>query len=361
MFFLFIVFLIPGLFFFAHDACAKKIFFLEKKMYRPFSREHYRVFRTDFFENELSRVKIEYEKSASAFKVLNPGYDQNNIVPYHSLDKQKSSYIVFVVDDEDNRYVVKQEKNGILKKQYQSVCETLSAFMAEKVGISAHYVRILPIGMSFPGKMVKNQTATLHTLVPGVTVRNLQDNEYEKLDIKQKNDLEAGLPFSEMGFNRRVIANMAMHPALPPIVALDTLIGNRDRNRSNLIYDKKTFYAIDMALIYDTYYDKVLLAKLACDQVALMIYNKEKFNQSELEALKSYRKTLIALVSYFTPKRIYTLMHKIAFDAGLKDNLFFSGEEVFDMIYEYKCKIKESDFYIKKLIDFLSVLINGEV
>jgi hypothetical protein len=319
----------------------------------------YRFIGADTFFNELSRIIIEYEKSADSFALLEPGYDLTKISIFKVLENQKNTYISFLIDPQGNKYVVKQERSNSLKKQLQSVCEALAAYMAEKVGVAAHYVRILPIGMEFIGKKITNQTATLHTFVPGVILREIPEEPFFSLHIKLKNDPAEGIPVTRMGLHKKLIARMSFHPALPRMVALDTFLGNRDRNRGNFLYDKKTnmFYAIDMSLIYDTGHGKVLLPQLVCQQMESMVKNKEVFTHKEYEALKIYQETLRALVSYFTPKRIYGLFHKFASDAGLKEGEFFNQKDVFDSIYAYKCKVKETDAYVKKLIDLLSILL----
>src|SRR5579863_2130019 len=263
-----------------------------------------RAFKPGAMNTITTCLKTKENNTLLKFPLLDPRYDKSTITVYTFLESQKYSYIFFIEDAQDRQYVIKQQKSGSLGKQFRVVCEMLCAHMAELVEIPAHLVRMLSAGLAFPGKFLTDRTASLHTKVPGITVRDLIDHPYAKLDIKQNND--SFLSSDQMGLNKRVISNMALHPTLPLIVALDTFVSNRDRSKANVIYDEKNdaFYAIDMALIYDTSEGRKLLAQLSCDQVESMINKKEIFTALELEGLKRYQETLMQLISYFTPKRI---------------------------------------------------------
>src|SRR5579864_2150322 len=130
---------------------------------------------------ELSAIK----HPAHEFRLLDSTYDHDNIVVCKFLEAQKSSYIVFIKDHEENEYIVKQERGKTLKNQFRSISETLCAYIANEVSIPSHHVRLLPINNSFPGKFITKRLATVHTVVPGCTIRTLLHDEYAKLDIKQ--------------------------------------------------------------------------------------------------------------------------------------------------------------------------------
>jgi hypothetical protein len=295
-----------------------------------------------------------------AFTLLSPSYDHDNIIVYKFLDQQKNSYIVFIKDEEDNHYIVKQEKGRLLKNQFRSLCETLCAHIATQLSIPSHYVKLLPIGMNFPGKFISKRTATLHTKVPGNTIRTSTHNLYSKLDIKQATD--NNLPFDRQGLNERTIFSMSLHPQLPKIVALDTFIGNKDRNKANILYDSVTdaFYAIDMSLMYDIVGNRKSVAQIACEKITYMIEQHQKFSKQELQALNAYRIVLQDLVKEFPPKKIGDLLDALILESGLIGALSpFAEKDVYALSNVYKRAMKQSYAEVKKLIYLLYVLINN--
>jgi hypothetical protein len=90
------------------------------------------------------------------------------------------------------------------------------------------------------------------------------------------------LAVERTGLTIEIIQNMAKHPDLPRIVALDTFVGNADRSPPNLYYDEITdrFCGIDMAASFSS-------------PLALAAYQR-------LEGLKSHLTSgeLSALIDY---------------------------------------------------------------
>lgn len=84
------------------------------------------------------------------------------------------------------------------------------------------------------------------------------------------------LPPEKTGLTLAVIQDMAKHPDLPKIVALDTFVGNADRSCPNLYYDKVAdrFCGIDMAASFSS-----PLAFWACQQLVKL--KKSEFTQDE--------------------------------------------------------------------------------
>jgi hypothetical protein len=306
-----------------------------------------------------NRVKKNFNITKE-FKIIDPDYDHDNICVYKFLDQQKSSYIVFIKDLEGNSYIVKQEKGKLLKNQFRSLCEALCAYIAYEISIPSHRVTILPAGVPFPGKFITKRIATLHTLVPGNTIRSLVHSEYAKLDLKQTTNND--IPFEKQGLNERTIFSMSLHPHLPYIVGLDTFIGNKDRNKANILYDDETdsFYAIDMSLMYDVFSDRQSVAHVACEQVRCMIEQHKKFTKKEQEALLLYRSVLQELVLKFPPKRMGDLLDNLLEESGLIGEKSSCNEkEVYALLNVYKQVIKQSYIDIKKLIYLLFILINN--
>ena len=277
-------------------------------------------------------------RSNPSFEILHEDYDHNTIVVYKNLNDQKHSYIYFIRDHEGRRYVIKQDKAYSLKAEFQVVFEMLSAYMAQCVGVSAHEVELLPIGLSFPGKVILERPATIHTFVPGSTLRERKNISFSRFSIKQ-----GGRPQSSAkGLTKRVIESMSFHQDLPPIVALDTFIANRDRNKANLIYDKQSdrFYAIDMALIYDLRYEDLYLPEIAIYNIKAMVKNKVLFNKSELMAIQQYREVLLDLLELFPSERIYSLLWDFTEQAGLTQK--YDHQVIHDFLGQYKSAIERS-------------------
>lgn len=297
-------------------------------------------------------------KNSALSDLLDADYDHDKLVVYKFLDTQKSSYIVFIKDDEGNHYIVKQEKCFSLSKQIRSIAEALCAHIASVLSIPSQQVKILPVGFSFPGKFMTKRVGTIHTLVPGDTIRSNPDGLYGRLDIKQPTDNT--IPFEQQGFTERTIFWMSQHPDLPLIVALDTFVGNKDRNKANILYDSESnsFYAIDMALIYDIESDRKPVAQIACEQVTQMIMKNKQFTEKELEALHAYRSMLKRLVSNFPPNVMCKLLDKFFIESKIVKTHLFSTKDIMSLLNGYKRAIKQSYVDIKKLIYLLFVLMN---
>jgi len=283
-----------------------------------------------------------------------------NITVYRFLELQKNSYITFIKDEITGKnYLVKQEKSSTLERQFQVVFEKLAAHMAFVTGIPAHQVIIIPAGVSFPGKNFIERTATLHTVVPGITLRQLTDGYYSKLDLKQNNNKE--LSFDELGLNKRLISFMALHEDLSAIVALDTFIGNNDRNKANVLYDQNNdhFYAIDMSSLYNVGNGNKRISFLACEHIEFMLTCQlPLFSREEKEALKNYSRILETLVQKFPPSKIYRLIRKFMEEAHLTDMQYFDIKEVNSFFDKYKIVIRESYLDNKRLLYLLDHIIN---
>ena len=319
------------------------------------------LFTDDVVEQVLSTEDIFFcrsNKNNVLSKLLDVDYDHDKLVIYKFLDTQKCSYIVFVKDSEDNHYVVKQEKYPGLTKQIRAIAEALCAHIASSLSIPSQQVKILPIGMPFPGKFITKRVGTLHTLVPGNTIRAIPNSLYGKLDIKQPTD--NSIPFEQQGFTERTIFWMSQHPDLPLIVALDTFVGNKDRNKANILYDSESnsFYAIDMALIYDVESSRKPVAQIACEQVTQMIINNTQFTEKELEALRLYRSMLKRLVFNFPPNVMCALLDSFFIESKIVKTHLFSTKDIMSLLNAYKRAIKQSYIDIKKLIYLLFVLMN---
>lgn len=300
--------------------------------------------------------EIQQKKYEFPFELLNQNCDHTTIIVYKTLDDQKHSYITFLKDVRDNCYVVKQDKSFSLKAQFQVVLESLSAYMAQQLHISAHQVELLPVGTIFPGKVVVEKPATIHTFMTGSVIKDIPRLMRAKFSINQGGNQTS----PAKGLTEFVIKCMARHKDLPPIVALDTFIANRDRSRKNLIYDEQTnkFYAIDMALVYDMPLEELFIPYLSCKNIELMIKNRVSFKKRKWKAIYSYYITLVQLLEQFPPQTTYSLLYEFTKKSGLiekyQDNIAF-----FDLLLKYKIVIEKAYSENKRLVILLEQLLHN--
>jgi hypothetical protein len=158
---------------------------------------------------------------------------------------------------------------------------------------------------------------------------------------------------AEWGLTRRVIKDMALHPDLPKIVALDTFIANADRHRGNFFYDKKSdhFFAIDLESSFNKN-----LASYACDLIKLMIADKQEIiSEQELAALKVYRNVLKKLIKQHSPEGLFRKIVEFAVKGGIREVM--SRKDVALMMVEDKQSIIKNYASCEKLVLLLDKLI----
>ena len=93
----------------------------------------------------------------------------------------RNCYISYVTINGDT-YLVKQKKEA--KKLMAVVKDALAAWIAEPLNIAQH-VYIIANNVNFPGKVKQNLPASLHTAVPGKTVREQRDSKFHVLRLRQ--------------------------------------------------------------------------------------------------------------------------------------------------------------------------------
>ena len=236
------------------------------------------IINQEITDNDIIAAK----KYAKHFALLDVNYDKSLIKINKYLEKQKHSFVFFIEDHKGNEYIVKQDRSSTLKHQFQVVLEKLAAYMADKIGVSTQKVEIIAADVDFPGKLILERPASIHTKMPGITIRELKSGPYQNLYIKQGSNLER--PHEKHGLNKKVIENMSMHPQLTQMVAFDTFTANRDRNKANVLYDevRNSFYAIDMACIYDIDHpSRLFITKLACKNIQSMIDSAVEFTRQK--------------------------------------------------------------------------------
>ena len=217
------------------------------------------------------------------------------------------SWIVYLMHQEtEEEYVLKQIKEQQPEEQVQILMEVLVGEMAEEISIPINIVRLIGIDEWKEIKPLPNCACTLHSRAKGVLIED--SVEWHDLEIGQRirppgtaqYQRYGPLPSEKIGFTWDVIREMSRHKDLPPLVALDTFVGNRDRWENNLFYDQETdtFTGIDLGESY-----KHNLMAEACRQMKV-----EKNIQNErlevLQSLESFTTTMEILVKKWPKERI---------------------------------------------------------
>ena len=232
------------------------------------------------------------------------------------------------------KYVVKQIKDPSPDEQFLLVLDTLGCHIAFSAHIPQNYVVLIPPG-KFPGKKKEGFPATLHTLAPGVSTD--QECPFQGVDIHQRYRKENSRMWSlwgplapeNTGLTYTVIKNMARHPDLPKIAALDTFVGNADRSSSNLFYDVMThhFCGIDMAASFST-----PLAQEALRQLRELENRGIQLTLEERTALDAYANTLNHLLETWPVERLEMKLKEFANNAGFIEGSWLYDQNVAERI-----------------------------
>lgn len=247
-------------------------------------------------------------------------------------------------------YLLKQKKD--YKKQLAVVRDALAAYIAKGLHDIAHEILIIECTKEFIGKIKRSWPATLHTIVPGDTVRRQRDCKYNALRLRQF--WAQAESFDEKGLTRSIINHMTWHKQLPIIIALDLFIGNSDRHCGNLFYDPATdtFWAIDM----DDTFNKDLCS-LAYKKLKCMMQDDDVFTQEEINALMSMKKTLKFLVRTYKPEKVIEKLYIFAKQAGFSKGSDLYNDKIKRQLSYYEKMIRQSHESAYKLIFLLEKII----
>ncbi len=280
-------------------------------------------------------------------------YDSNEIVVLDFMRTLKG-YIVFVIDKAKNIFLIKQVRSSLPQRQLFVVREMLGSYIAELCMIAANSIKIIPVNCDFTGKLYTGRPATLHTVVPGCPVTHLSnaDEFYIHQPMYKKE-----VPQKEWGLTYRVIHNMSLHPDLPAIVALDTFIGNGDRQAHNFFYDKQSnkFFAIDLESSF-----RKPLASLACSLIDSMIKDQRlTLTAQELNGLVIYRNTLKKLIQKNPPNQLQQMLDIFVMWSGIGDTIS-SDNHIEQEIQLYKKIIFKNYASAQELVELLNKLIEQQ-
>jgi hypothetical protein len=255
------------------------------------------------------------------------------------------SYLAVVRDNKQATFILKQRKQNRVPEQFACAVDKLGSLMAQELGIPCNTVDIIPISACLPYKFHKDSPATLHSFISGVSRLVGLCQRYKPI----KNSEGIGLTLT-------VIRDMARHPGLPELVALDTFICNTDRNRSNLILNEteNKFYAIDFGNAFS-----VNLCKLAIDNIKFYLSKKITLTRAEKDSLRVYRDMLNHLKKKYSPQVLYERLEAYAKEAGFFDNgvSLPRAQHVKRLLSRCRSVIEESYASVPRLIKLVNKLI----
>ena len=226
--------------------------------------------------------------------------------------KPHSTCIAILIDDNKNKFILKQKTRSAL---FSSVFEKLVTDIAYSVDIPTNLVKIIPCGTPFVGKKDKHMPATLHTFLPGVSVKYLPKHLREYAVSLRQVLKEGNVSHKVGGFTRVLVSRMSLHEDLPKIIALDTFVANHDRHRGNYFYDEETdrFFAIDFEVAF-----RKNLAEKVYQSFIEMIEDKNLiFSAEEIEGFVIYRDMLKRLIDKYNPKLLRFCINELIDNAGI--------------------------------------------
>lgn len=262
------------------------------------------------------------------------------------------------VECANEQFVVKQIKDSSPDEQFLLVLDALGCHIAENSAIPINKITVIPPKIAFPGKMKCEFPATLHTQAIGVSVEE-QESCYQEIDVQQRfrkknspmSQRWGPLPQDKAGLTLTVTQNMAKHPDLPKIVALDTFVGNADRSPPNLFYDAITdrFCGIDMAASFSS-----PLAAIACWQLKRM--KREDLTTNELAALNDYASTLKDLINNWPPEKQEQLLLEYSEKGGFTKGSALWDQNIIDRIEFHKKYMDDNYQNCVKLVEIIKLL-----
>jgi hypothetical protein len=208
-----------------------------------------------------------------------------------------------------NRWLLKQRIRTSVYGQAMTIVETLGTSIAEALGIPCNKVRLMGAQDTCKFKPHKaSYPATFHSFVPGTTTYN--SAEFKDLHISQRCAPQGGGRIC--GLTRSIIEQMARHPDLPPLVAVDTFVGSK-RSNQNLMYDYKddTFYAIDYGSSF-----RATFAQASLNNIQAL--RPHMLSPREVKALRVYNATLKKLLRLYTAEGLCRQLDDCVKQSGLE-------------------------------------------
>lgn len=280
------------------------------------------------------------------------GCDPTKIEQTHFFKTAHHTRIAVLKHINGKEFIVKQEQRKSLRSHLTVAREELGVYVAHSIKVFTNHIKAIPDHCEFPGKSDNTVPATLHTFVPGIKVSTLP-KELRPFKVCIQQTVKPSVPKHKWGLTRTIIQNMAQHPDLPCIVALDTFIANADRHRGNFFYDLKTdhYFVIDLESSFNKN-----LASYACTLIKTMLSNEKlSLSLAELEALDLYRSTLKKLIKLHTPEKLYNKLIEYAIRNGLLAKI--NRHALFTTTKPYRKAINENYTSCIELVELLDQLL----
>ena len=209
--------------------------------------------------------------------------------------------MAIVKDKAGKKYLIKQKRQwGEKRNVKHAVLETLNSYIANILEIPSQKVWIVPTSLDIPGKNDIGCAGSLHSFIKGEKL----DECYSMRSIFNLYKSRSA-PHNVL---RQIIFKLSRRLGMAPIFALDTFIGNPDRIKKNVIYDKKEdiCYAIDMGSAFGRNY-----AELINEIMKSWVPDEMVFDEQEHTALTIYRDTLKKAVELFPAEYLHLLSNKL--------------------------------------------------
>ena len=271
---------------------------------------------------------------------------------YEKIDEieARCSKIAVLAAPDGTRLLLKQRNKQDVRGLLMTVIETLGGIVAESIAIHSNHVELVAADNTSAFKFFKGYPATIHSFVPGKTLRHSKMSDQVTLNqrCRKSNDSDCGLTLD-------IIQTMSLHPDLAPIAALDTFVGN-NRHDSNLMYSEKDdrFYSIDYGAAF-----KVNLARKSIGSVQRLLRQRDvSLSSSELGALEVYRATLSQLIALYPPAILSQKFDDLLERSHIKATMIHKSSDFSKRINKHKRFFQENGEDSLTLLSLLDELIS---
>jgi hypothetical protein len=222
------------------------------------------------------------------------------------------------VTDGSNIYILKQIHNESMNEQFLLINDAIASTIGYDAGIHVNEVFFIPYTNAKHIKIYPDRAATLHSYISGkdleqeLPVYLTDDFIIHQRIINVESIWQKRWPLHEhqQGFTQIILENMSLHEDLPPIVALDTFLGNSDRSLPNIIYNKSNnhFYGIDQAAVFGNN-----LAAIAHKRLKELLETDFLLTSDSkiINSLQEYQKALLHLREKNIPSAIIQNMQEL--------------------------------------------------
>ncbi len=261
--------------------------------------------------------------------IAHDNYTKSPSVTVIKKIKTKKSILFLLQDSTGSLYILKQIKNKNVCKQLTLILDEIASSVAKFANIPVSYTRIIPLGICLIEEQYVDRIALLSTFVPGGRIYKVKKKRFFKekksafknkkrskkthsrFDLKQQRSSRGIKIFK--GLPRSVISTIRRHADLSKIVALDIFVGNNDRGKPNVLYDKggDKYYGIDLEYAWSEG-----LTEDDFDRLEQRIL-KRNLSIRELKGLKCLKQYLQVLVAKYSPELLYNQLDKLIDFSGL--------------------------------------------